>query len=107
MNNMNLKPAVYSKAQFLADIIQKLLIYPRQVCNSPEAFKGLVIEFVMKDGPEYGQPVGSLPEFFEHTHNETFVIHTRFGGSVRVTKDSENWRISEVTPDNIAHYRVG
>jgi hypothetical protein len=96
----HLKPAVYSKAQTVEKIVRKITKYPKQICNTPEAFKGFVIEFIFNDGPDFGQPVGSLPEYYSYTHDTTFIIHTRFGGTVRVVRnDAGDWTISKVTAD--------
>lgn len=84
-----LKPAIYSKAQSAALIAKKITKYPEQVCNTPEAFKGLVIEFIEFRGPDYGQPVGSLPEFHDFTKFTTFIIRTRHGGEVKVVRSDD------------------
>lgn len=84
-----LKPAVYSKAQTVARIVKKITKYPEQVCNTPEAFKGLVIEFIEFRGPDFGQPVGSLPEYFNVTKFKTYIIRTRHGGEVKVVRSDD------------------
>lgn len=95
-----LKPAVYSKAQRTAQIVSKILAYPEQICNTPQAFKGLVIEFIENDGPDYGQPVGSLPEFYDVTHSDSFMIKTRSGGAVRVIRQPDGkFVVNKIIPE--------
>ena len=86
MKIINLKPAIFSKSQTVADISQKIIEYPEQRNNTPKALDGLTIEFVDYDGPDYGQPVGTLSEIAEVSKANSFVINTRDGDSMVVEK---------------------
>jgi hypothetical protein len=65
---ITLIPTIYSKAKTVDKIIKKLNQDPMQVCNTPAAFKGYVMEFVTPDAPT--GPVGTLDEYFK-TYNQT------------------------------------
>lgn len=62
---MILKPARYSKHQTVKAVSNALKAYPAQKCNTPEAFKGLVIEFTVADSLD--TRVGSLDEIHTYT----------------------------------------
>ena len=82
---VELKPAIFSKSQTVVQISQKLLEYPEQRNNTPQALKGLTIEFIDFDGPDYGQPVGTLLAAVSNDIS-LFMIKARDGGQVLVEK---------------------
>jgi len=85
----------YSKARSIATITSKLSKYPKQVCNTPEAFKGLVMEFV----PVFRAPgpVGSLNEYWQHDKETTFNIMAD-DGQVRVVRtDDGDFVVADVS----------
>jgi len=68
-------------ADEIRDILKK---NPAQVCNTPEAYEGLVMEFVTKQGG----PVGSLDECYEYLPDnpERFEIQAACGNIIVVTR---------------------
>ena len=97
LTTLVLKPVIYSKAQTVEKIAKKLQQDPKQVCNSEAAFKGLVMEFIMAEGPDYGQPVGTLDEYYTHTKATVFYIHDRKGGKIVITRTNDgNFAVSKL-----------
>jgi len=87
-----LKPAIYSKAQTVEKILAKLKNYPEQKPGAAQAFKGNVIEFVDFDGPECGQPVGTLSEIADvYKDVKFFIIRTRDNKKVLIEKIDNNF----------------
>ena len=81
---IELKPAIYSTAQTVDAIIKKLEAYPEQLTNTKEALSGKSIEFVSFDGPEYGQPVGTLSEWVAAHGINLFLVRTRDGNDILI-----------------------
>lgn len=79
---LNLFPMVYSKAKTVDKITERLTKAPKQVQNSPEAFKGLVMEFRVA-----GNPLpGTLNEIYT-TFGETEYKITATDGKLVVTRN--------------------
>ena len=90
---LDLKPAIFSKATNVAIFRTKLAKAPKQVPNSKEAFEGHVMEFILNDGPDFGQPVGTLFEFVQELPDvDIFVIHFRNGDSTIVVKNGNSFQ---------------
>jgi len=89
MKTLVLKPVIYSKAKNVGAITKKLLKDPKQVCNTPAAFKGLVMEFILATGPDYGQPVGSLDEYYTQYKANRFILVDRQQELIYVKRTSE------------------
>lgn len=89
---MTLIPTSYSKAKTLTKITEKLNQDPMQVCNTPAAFKGYVMEFVTPDSPM--GPVGTLDEYFKVEHENHFRIRDiNCKELVVIRDDNGNWRV--------------
>jgi hypothetical protein len=67
---LTLYPTSYSNTPTIDGIKRKLALDPKQQCNTPAAYKGLVMEFCT----DPGSPVGTLDEFYQHDHEITFTI---------------------------------
>ena len=91
---IEIRPTSYSKAQSAASIIEKLKKYPKQICNTPEAFKGLVMEFILNDGPDNG-PVASLSELYEIDKCSRFLVYTGEGLLVVNRLDNGNFVVEK------------
>jgi len=89
IKTLELKPAIYSKAQTVTKVAEKLGKDPKQVCNTPPVWKGLVMEFILQKGPDYGQPVGTLDDYYRSFKIDLFIIHDRKGSKITVAR-SEN-----------------
>lgn len=84
---MIIYPSIYSKATSAEKLLQLLKAAPKQISNSPEAFKGQVVEFTLNGRGPYG----TLSELFNHLHESNFeiVFPTE---TVCVTRDNDgNW----------------
>jgi len=89
---LDLKPAIFSKAKDVSIFRRKLAKAPKQVPNSDEAFKGHVMEFILNDGPDFGQPVGTLFEFVQEFPDvNIFVIHFRNGVVINIAKSNDSF----------------
>ena len=85
---LHLKPANYMTAQSMDSIIHLIETYPEQLMNTEEAINGLTIEFVLFDGPDQGQPVGSLSEFVQSHNILLFKVSTRDGDDIVIEADT-------------------
>ena len=70
---MNIRPTSYSKAQTAEQITKHITAYPKQICNTEQAFMH-TIEFV--DVKNQTGPVGSLSEYFDETNLSVYSIFT-------------------------------
>jgi deoxyxylulose-5-phosphate synthase len=86
MSAITLKPTIYSECQTVDQVLYKLEHYPKQCTNTPEVFDGFGIEFILFDGPDYGQMVGMLSEFYDTECVHEFFIKTRDGGIIKVER---------------------
>lgn len=68
----HLQPVIYGKAKTKSKICSNLQKAPLQLCNSPEAFDGLVMEFRPEN--KFDVPVGVLSEYLDA--DTDFAIHT-------------------------------
>jgi len=68
----HLQPVIYGKAKTRSKICSNLQKAPLQLCNSPEAFDGLVMEFRPEN--KFDAPVGVLSEYLDA--DTDFAIHT-------------------------------
>jgi len=84
---IHLKPACYSKVQTIDDIINVIDAYPEQLCDVEKGEKGLIIEFISFDGPDYGQPVGTLSELVKEYNVSLFKVSTRDGDDIIIEGD--------------------
>jgi len=73
LKTIDIRPTIYQSQQSYQQIIQTLMDNPIQKCNTPEAFQGTVMEFVLVEHPT--GPVGSLDEFWEFDGGNHFKIH--------------------------------
>ena len=86
-----LYPTCYSKAKTMADVRRFLKEAPKQECNSPEAFKGLVLEFQLNGRG----PVGTLFEYHKHLPDSEFAIKVS-GNMIYLARDNGgNWTETE------------
>ncbi len=85
---IHLKPAVYSDAQTVDEIAKKLEVYPEQRIGTDEAMAGKTIEFITFDGPDFGQPVGSLSEWVQSHKVLLFKVSTRDGDDIVIEADT-------------------
>ena len=87
MSVLYLRPAVFSKRKTTFEIKSCLLTSPHQKPNSPEAFKGQVMEFTLNNG-SYGEPVATLFELAqEFPETDTFIITCPDGKCLQVEKN--------------------
>ena len=86
---IELKPAIYSMSQTVDAIIEKIKAYPEQLMNTREAMKGLTIEFILYDGSDYGQPVGSLSEWVQSHKILLFHVRTRDGDDIIIEASTD------------------
>jgi|TARA_Y100000034_G_scaffold116061_1_gene153914 hypothetical protein len=84
---MQIYTASFSKATSAEVLLRFLKAAPKQIPNSPEAFKGQVMEFTLD---RHG-PVGTLSELHTHLGESDFEIKVG-ADMVCVTRDDEgNW----------------
>lgn len=85
---VSLQPTSYSKAQTKEVFLKKLALDPKQVCNTPAAFKGYVMEFVPCGQPS--SPVGTLDEFYQETNDSKVAVYFQNGDKILVKRNSKN-----------------
>lgn len=85
---LKLQVVSYSKSRTVNDVIARITGYPKQECNTPEAFNGQTAEFSLYGT---GRPVASLSEYYD-VMKETKGSIKCTDGTVHVKRDAEgNW----------------
>lgn len=96
---IRLIPTSYSKKRKLKDIIKCLEKCPDQKCNTPQASKGLVMEFY--DENDSTELPGALSEWYEHGKH-TKVIICADDGEVLVTRNRYYEWIPEIDSSGLS-----
>lgn len=76
MTTLKLTPTYYSKAKTCEQVMKKLELAPKQLCNSPEAYKGNVMEFVVAGT---SGPVGTLSEYEQFNKADRYFLQCTNG----------------------------
>lgn len=97
-SSVAVQPATFCKAQTVDEICEHIRAYPKQICNTPEAYLH-TLEFTERHCPN--GPVGSACEINEIVEMDTLFIWTQFDGLVWIEFKNGEWEIIETMPDKI------
>ena len=89
---IEIKPTIYSKAKSIDIFLKKLNAAPKQLCNTPEAFAGNVMEFVTINNPR--GPVGTLSEYFNVFKDSETIVYFH-DGAAHVKRNDDGTFIAE------------
>ena len=100
MQKIKLQPVLFGDAKTYDKIKEKLLAYPEQVCNTTEAFEGLVMEFVPLGKPD--APVGALSEYYRTDGSTKFIISTQDHQELFVIMDERTKKFTIMNKEELS-----